>query len=119
MSKEKYLAEVNNHITEGAEVSFEELKFQITKDLQLAGIPHLPDDTNNLQELITWTASLCLHLIEKEFQTYMNLLYRIDVPAERFMRMNEENLEYNSNEIAALLLLKREIQKIRLRKQYS
>jgi len=119
MSKDKYIQEVNNDITNGDEVSFDELKYQITKDLQLAGIPYLPDDTNNLQELITWTASLCLHLIEKEFQTYMNLLYRIDVPAERFMRMNEENLEYNSNEIAALLLLKREIQKIRLRKKYS
>ena len=94
------------------------LKFQITKDLQLAGIAYLPDDTNNLNELITWTSSLCLHLIEKEFQTYMNLLYRIDVPAEKFMQMNEDNQEYNSNEIAALLLIKREIQKIRLRKSY-
>ncbi len=114
----KYIEEVNNHLANGEEVSFEELKNQITKDLQLTGISYLPDDTNNLQELITWTASLCMHLIEKEFQTYMNLLYRIDVPAERFMKMNEENLEYNSNEIAALLLIKREIQKIRLRKSY-
>jgi hypothetical protein len=48
----------------------------------------------------------------------MNLLYRIDVPAEKFMQMNEDNQEYNSNEIAALLLIKREIQKIRLRKSY-
>ena len=114
MSKSNYIEEVNNNLANGVEVSYEELKFQITKDLQLAGIPYLPEDTDNLQELITWTASLCLHLIEKEFQTYMNLLYRIDVPAERFMKMNEENLEYNSNEIAALLLIKREIQKIRV-----
>ena len=118
MSDIKIIKEVYDHISNGIEVSFEELKFQITKDLQLAGIAYLPDDTNNLQELITWTASLCMHLIEKEFQTYMNLLYRIDVPAESFMKMNEENQEYNSNEIAALLLIKREIQKIRLRKSY-
>jgi len=118
MSRQSYIEEVNNHIANGVEVSYEELKFQITKDLQLAGIPFLPDDVDNLQELITWTASLCLHLIEKDFQTYMSLLYRIDVPAERFMKMNEENLDYNSNEIAALLLIKREVQKIRLRKSY-
>ena len=118
MSDIKIIEEVNNHIAEGLEVSFEELKVQITKDLQLTGITYLPDDTNNLQELITWTSSLCMHLINKEFQSYMNLLYRIDVPAERFMKMNEENLEFDSNEIAALLLIKREIQKIRLRKTY-
>ena len=114
----KVIKEVNDLIKNGEEVSYEELKNQIIKDLQLAGISFLPDDTENLNELISWTSSLCQHLIDKDFQTYMNLLYRIDVPAENFIKLNENNPEYNSNEIAALLLIKREIQKIRLRKMY-
>ncbi|MEN8138034.1 MAG: hypothetical protein ABFR62_06350 [Bacteroidota bacterium] len=115
---DRVINEVNALIKSGTDVSYEELKVQITKDLQLAGISYLPDETENLTELISWTSSLCRHLIEKDFQTYMNLLYRIDVPAERFMKMNEENPNYDSNEIAALLLIKREVQKIRLRKSY-
>ena len=114
----KVIQEVNDLIKNGEEVGYIELKNQIIKDLQHAGVSFLTDDTENLNELISWTSSLCQHLIDKDFQTYMNLLYRIDVPAENFMKMNEENPDYNSNEIAALLLIKREIQKIRLRKMY-
>ena len=110
---------VTDLIKNGEEVTFIELKNQITKDFQLAGISFLPDETQSINELIEWTSSACLHLIEKNFQTYMNLLYRIDVPAEKFMQLNEENSGYDSNEIAALLVIKREIQKIRIRKQYS
>jgi len=110
---------VKKELKSDVNVSFEDLKIQITKDFQLAGISFLPDETKDLQDLISWTLAACLHLIEKDFQTYMNLLYRIDVPAEKFMQMNEESSEYDSNEIAAMILIKREIQKIRLRKKYD
>ena len=119
MPDSKLQIDVNEVLHEGIEVSFLELKTQILKDYQLAGLDFNTDQIEDMASLIQWAADTCQHLIERDFSAYMNLLYRIDVPAERFISLNESESDYNSNEVAAGLVLKREIDKIRLRKTYQ
>lgn len=119
MSKNPVVIEVNKLISKDTDVSFEEIKNQLVKDLELAGISFLPTEVENIDGLCLWMSDICMYLIEKDFQSYLNLLYRIDVAAEKFIALNESESEFNSNEIAAILVIKREIEKIKLRKMYS
>jgi hypothetical protein len=119
MSKDK-LKTIDDIISFGSDVSFDEFKSQLVKDLQLVGISILPDESqDSYEKLYSWFSSVCQHLIERDFQGYLNLLYRIDVSAEKFIHLNETNTEVDSNEIAASLVFNREMSKILLRKKYS
>lgn len=107
-------------LSSSTQVSFVEFKAQLVKDLELVGISILPDDEHDdYEKLFDWFTKVCQYLIERDFQSYLNLLYRIDVSADKFIYFNQTRTDMDSNHIAALLVFNREMDKIILRKKYS
>jgi hypothetical protein len=100
-----------------AEVSsdlYQKLITQIDKDFNLTGIDY---DFNNLSpaELIICLHEVVEHLITKEYATFLNLLYRIDIPENKVTPTDKFTLEEN----VVFLILKRQWLKVQLKLKYS
>lgn len=59
------------------------------------------------------------HLIQTDFERLVNLLYRIDVSEARLKEMLQSNPDSDAGHVIARLLIERQIQKIRLRREFS
>lgn len=59
------------------------------------------------------------HLIKTDFEKLVNLLYRIDVSESRLKEMLQTNMDKDAGEVIARLLIERQMQKIRLRKEFA
>lgn len=93
---------------------YQKLVSQIEKDFIFTGITYNFDDLTPPQLLIC-LHEVVEHLISKEYATFLNLLYRIDIPEHKVEPTNEFTLEEN----VVLLILKRQWLKIQLRMKYS
>jgi hypothetical protein len=58
-------------------------------------------------------------LINKDFQSLIQLLYRIDVNEKKIRFFLEENLHKDSADVITDLIIERQLQKIESRKKYS
>ena len=91
---------------------------QLNKDFQLANIDI------NISLLLEPIAlkkeldNLLLGLLTKNYDGYLNLLYRIDVSENELRKIKGEILTETVEEIS-FLILKREFQKVWLKKRYS
>jgi nitrogen-specific signal transduction histidine kinase len=59
------------------------------------------------------------HLIQTDFERLVNLLYRIDVSEARLKEMLQANPSTDAGHVIARLLIERQIQKIKLRKEFA
>ncbi|MDP3360291.1 MAG: hypothetical protein Q8S41_13185 [Lutibacter sp.] len=84
---------------------------QLNKDFQLANVEGSFDITNSPTELKKQLFSVLLNLITKQYDDYLNLLYRIDVPESELAKLISDNLTTSIEEIT-YLVLKREYQKV-------
>lgn len=91
---------------------------QLNKDFQLANIDEEFKLNISTLELKNNLDSLLLNLITKKYDDYLNLLYRIDVSENEIATIKNDNL-LNTIENISFLILKREFQKVLLRKMYS
>lgn len=59
------------------------------------------------------------HLIQTDFEKLVNLLYRIDVSEAKLKEMLQTNPDSDAGHVIARLLIERQIQKIKFRKEFS
>lgn len=93
---------------------YQKLVAQIDKDFKLTGIDY---DFDNLtpNELVICLYEVVEHLITKEYATFLNLLYRIDIPEQKVQPTDTFTLEEN----VVYLILKRQWLKVQLKIKYS
>jgi hypothetical protein len=84
---------------------------QLNKDFQLANVAGSFDLKASPVQLKKELFSLLLHLINNQYDDYLNLLYRIDVPESELAKLKNDNLTVSIEEIT-YLVLKREYQKV-------
>ena len=97
---------------------YEDLVNQLNKDFEIIGTAVNFSETENPKELFEFLQEVISELLEKHFDVFLNLLYRIDI--------NEYQIKTIINQIAddteqqiAFLILKREWQKVWFKKFYS
>lgn len=91
---------------------------QLNKDFQMANVTGTFDITNSPIQLKKRLFEVLLNLITKQYDDYLNLLYRIDVPESELAKLNNDNLTTSIEEIT-YLVLKREYQKVWLKHNFD
>ena len=94
-----------------SEKLFIKLVEQLNKDLQLANINESFKLSVSILELKERLSKLLLHLISHNYDDYLNLLYRIDVPEKELATIKSNSLDESLEEVC-FLVLKREFQKV-------
>lgn len=84
----------------------------INKNFDLA-IPQ----TSSREELYRSLAEYINHLIQKDFQKLVQLLYRIDVNETKLKQLLKDNPDKDAAPIISNLIIERQIQKIKSRQQ--
>jgi hypothetical protein len=59
------------------------------------------------------------HLIEKDFEKLVRLLYRIDVYEEKLKTLLKENPTIDAGSLIADMIIERQLQKIKTREQFK
>jgi hypothetical protein len=84
---------------------------QLNKDFKMANVTGSFDLKASPVQLKKELFAILLNLITKQYDDYLNLLYRIDVPESELAKLINNNLT-NSIEEITYLVLKREYQKV-------
>jgi hypothetical protein len=91
-----------------------------TVQQQLAGILQLePTRKYSLQELKEMLAKHINHLLQTNFEQLVNLLYRIDVSEKNLKELLAKNPKQDAGDIIAVLIIERQLQKIKTREQFK
>ena len=72
--------------------------------------------TESLQEKLT---SYIDHLIQNDFQKLVLILYKVDVDERKLKTLLKNNETENASEIIAKLIMERELQKIKSRREFN
>lgn len=91
---------------------------QLNKDFQLANIAGSFDFKASPVQLKKELFAILLNLITNQYDDYLNLLYRIDVPERELAKLKSNNLTTSIEEIA-YLVLKREYQKVWFKQNFD
>lgn len=91
-----------------------DLILQINKDLNLSGINLQLDIKCDAKNLINQLEGIIFSLLTKDHLKFQNFLYRVDVPENMYLEINEEELILRCHKIT-WLVLNREYHKIWLR----
>jgi len=97
---------------------YQELLQQLMKDFELSGLSFELKPIITASDLLEKLQQQIKQLIHYNFDAYLQLLYRVDIP-EKMMQSNELQ---DSDEMAirtTFLILQREWKKVYLRKKYS
>lgn len=97
---------------------FQDLLEQIRKDFELSGLSISIENEMKASELPKLLYSRIHQLILHNFNGYLQLLYRVDVPESSLQINNIVNTEDFAKK-ATLLLLKREWEKVYYRNRFS
>lgn len=98
---------------------YEMLVQQILKDFQLVNIPISINENTSPEALLEELHKTIHELIIRDYNSYLNLLYRIDISEKELKNSNfKENLD-DFCKHNCYLILKKEIQKIYFRKKYK
>ena len=91
---------------------------QLNKDFQLANVAGSFDLKASPTELKKGLFFILLNLINNQYDDYLNLLYRIDVPESELAKLKNDNLTTSIEEIT-YLVLKREYQKVWFKQNFD
>lgn len=93
---------------------YQKLIEQLDKDFRFTGISY---DFNEIEPkyLMNALVDVVEHLLSKEYATFLNLLYRIDIPESKVKPLDGYTLEQS----IAILIVQRQWLKIQLRMKYS
>ena len=94
---------------------------QIKKDFDLFGveIKFSGNRYDAYDELFSQIRPYIEQLMSRDYQRFMNVLYRIDVNEQQLKRKLEENASESTSEIISNLIIKRELQKVVIRNYYK
>jgi len=84
---------------------------QLNKDYDLIGVNKSFEEHLSIQELIYQLNSNIEYLIKNDFNAYLNLLYRIDIPESKVKNIGEIETEKIAHKVTSLVLI-REWQKV-------
>jgi hypothetical protein len=100
---------------------FEKFKVQLSRDFELCGFtdeaPKL--NSNNLEHVFQEVLKSVMIIEKKDSASLQNLLYRIDVTELQIKKEATNHPEKNFQQILAELIVKRILQKVILKQQYS
>jgi hypothetical protein len=100
---------------------FEKFKTQLFRDFELCGFadeaPQL--SSNNLEHVFQELLKSVMIIEKKDSSSIQNLLYRIDVTELQIKKEASNHPEKNFQQILAELIVKRILQKVILKQQYS
>jgi hypothetical protein len=100
---------------------FEKFKAQLHRDFELCGFaddaPKL--SSNNLEHVFQEVLKAVMKIEKKDSSSIQNLLYRIDVTELQIKKEAANHQEKNFQQILAELIVKRILQKVILKQQYS
>ena len=91
---------------------------QLNKDFQLANINEHFIATISAKSLKNELDTIVLDLISNKYDDYLNLLYRIDIP-EKELALIKDDKRADAIEQISFLILKREFQKVWIKKNYK
>lgn len=91
---------------------------QLNKDFQLANVAVSFEITNSPVQLKKQLFAVLLNLITNQYDDYLNLLYRIDVPESELAKLMNDNLTTSIEEIT-YMVLKREYQKVWFKQNFD
>lgn len=91
---------------------------QLNKDFQLANVAGSFDFKVSPAQLKKELFAILLNLITNQYDDYLNLLYRIDVPESELAKLLNDNLTISLEEIT-YLVLKRTYQKVWFKQNFD
>ncbi|WP_372766286.1 hypothetical protein [Lutibacter sp.] len=97
---------------------YERLIEQLNKDFQLANVALSFDITNSPVQLKKRLFEVLYNLITNQYDNYLSLLYRIDVPESELAKLKNDDLTTSIEEIT-YLVLKREYQKVWFKQNFE
>ena len=97
---------------------YQNLLDQIKKDFELSGLSFPIEDSVKIDKLSTLLYTSIHQLILSNFEGYLQLLYRVDIP-ESSMQTNTIQNTGDFAKKATFLILKREWEKVYYRELYS
>lgn len=97
---------------------YERLIEQLNKDFHLANVTANFDITHSPIQLKKQLFDVLFHLITNQYDDYLNLLYRIDVPESELSNLKSDDLT-NTIEQITYLVLKREYQKVWFKQNFD
>jgi len=97
---------------------YEDLVNQLNKDFEVIGSAVNFSETENPQDLFEFLQEVISTLLEKHFDVFLNLLYRIDIDEHQIKTIINQIAEDTEQQIA-FLILKREWKKVWFRKFYA
>lgn len=84
---------------------------QLNKDFSLTGIDCVFNEKLCIIELVSKLNENIAYLMENDFQTYLNLLYRIDISESKMKEIDEIEIDEISQRVTSFILI-REWQKV-------
>jgi len=90
---------------------YQNLIIQLNKDFQLSNLNESFELSSEPNQLKKELANILLKLITKQYDDYLNLLYRIDVSEKELLTVSSNNLNVTVEQIT-YIILKREYQKV-------
>jgi regulator of sigma D len=97
---------------------YEDLVNQLNKDFEIIGTAVNFSKTENPKDLFEFLQEVISELLEKHFDVFLNLLYRIDINENQIKTIINQLADDTEQQIA-FLILKREWQKVWFKKYYS
>ncbi|MEN8123824.1 MAG: hypothetical protein ABFR32_01745 [Bacteroidota bacterium] len=101
----EYLQEIEN------KELVKKLILQIKKDTQMVGVDFELNEESSPHELVNYLQIFLRNLIQNDFTTYVNLLYRVDIPEMKLLKLQNLEISILVKKIA-ILVLKKEWQKV-------
>ncbi|MCF8423031.1 MAG: hypothetical protein K9H41_01670 [Bacteroidia bacterium] len=100
---------------------FEKFKTQLQRDFELCGFLDIAPklSSNNLEHVFNEVLKSVLTIEKKDSSSIQNLLYRIDITELQIKKEASSHPEKNFQQILAELIIKRILQKVILKQQYS
>ena len=90
-----------------------ELQFYLQQNFQL------PEVVNDLGDAENYMTEKINELIKNDFNHLIQVLYRIDVNEARLKQVLKDNPNEDAGKIIAALIMERQLQKIKSRKQFN
>lgn len=97
---------------------YENLVKQLNKDFEIIGTAVNFSETENPLDLFEFLQEVVSELLEKHFDVFLNLLYRIDIN-ENEIKSVIDSMHEDTEQKIAFLIFKREWEKVWFRKNYS
>ena len=100
---------------------FEKFKIQLQRDFELCGFLDIAPklSSNNLEHIFNEVLKSVVIIEKKDSSSIQNLLYRIDITELQIKKEASSHPEKNFQQILAELIIKRILQKVILKQQYS